>query len=271
MKKLISIMLVFIVIVMPISSVMAIEAGKSMIAIGGDLTDSERAKVYEYFNVDESNVSEVDINIEDEKKYLESVDPSKIGSKSLSSIYVETKNEGDGLDIELNNIDWLTEEIYKNALITVGITDAKIIIAAPFNVSGTAALTGVFKAYEQLSGQEVSEDAKQTATEELVTTGNLSDDIGSEDAAAVVNDIKLAMSEIKDMDDESVKEEIENIANEHNVTLSSKQIEELLKLARSFENVDLSSVYNELKNISDKFGDSGFWDKLVEFFKGLFN
>ncbi len=43
--------------------------------------------------------------------------------------------------------------MYISALATAGITDARIIVASPFEVSGTAALTGVYKAYEDMTGK----------------------------------------------------------------------------------------------------------------------
>ena len=49
------------------------------------------------------------------------------------------------------NINWVTDAMYTNALITAGVKDAEIQITAPFKVSGTAALTGLMKAYETAS------------------------------------------------------------------------------------------------------------------------
>lgn len=271
MKKIFSVILSLMFLIMPLSSVMAMDSGKQMVAIGSNLSEEQRKTVYDYFGVEEGSVNEVYITIDDERQYLEDVDASKMGSKSISSIYIETKNEGDGLDISLNNIDWITEDIYRNALLTVGIKDAKIVIAAPFSVSGTAALTGVYKAYEQMSGENVSEEAKEAATEEIVTTGELSDDIGSEDAAKLVNELKLVIDDIKNMDDEQAKEKIKEVAEELNITLTDEQTGQLLDLVRSLEDVDFSGVADELKNISDQFTDLGIWDKIVNFFKGLFN
>ena len=42
----------------------------------------------------------------------------------------------------------------------VGSEVAKVIVSAPFAVSGTAALTGVYKAYEDITGQSLSSLAK---------------------------------------------------------------------------------------------------------------
>lgn len=44
--------------------------------------------------------------------------------------------------------------MYKNALTTAGITDADIIVAGPKPISGTAALVGIFEAYEAMTGKQ---------------------------------------------------------------------------------------------------------------------
>ena len=48
--------------------------------------------------------------------------------------------------------------MYKNALATAGVTDANIIVAGPFQLSGTAALVGIFKAYEEMTGDNLDEE-----------------------------------------------------------------------------------------------------------------
>lgn len=53
--------------------------------------------------------------------------------------------------------------MYKNALATAGITDAKVLISAPFPVSGTGALTGIYKAYEDMTGVSLNDLAKNLA------------------------------------------------------------------------------------------------------------
>lgn len=72
--------------------------------------------------------------------------------------------------------------MYLNALMTAGVKDAKVYVTAPFEVSGTAALTGLIKAYEVSSDEAISEDVKQVANQELVTTSELGDKIGNENA-----------------------------------------------------------------------------------------
>lgn len=249
--------------------------GEEKVSVGADLSESQKATVYNYFGIEQGSVDEVVVTIDDERSYLEGViDSSKMGTRSLSSIHITLTEEGSGLDITLHNINWLTKEIYQNALTTVGITNAKITIASPVAVSGTAALTGIYKAYESITGESVDENTKQAATEELVTTGDLADEIGSEEAAALVNEIKLEADELSKMDDEKAKDKINSIAINLNITLSDEQLQKLLELARTFENIDLSGVQESLKSISNKLGDlldidQGFWAKVGNFFGSI--
>jgi uncharacterized protein YpuA (DUF1002 family) len=154
--------------------------------------------------VKRGDVTEMTITNADERKYLEGyVDESLIGTKSISCVYIEVTDEGSGLDVTTNNITWCAPEMYVNALATAGITDAKVIVAAPFDVSGTAALTGVYKAYEDITGQKLDENAKLVGTQELGVTADLANEIGSYDSTSIVNELKGILSETKDMSDDS--------------------------------------------------------------------
>ena len=94
------------------------------------------------------------------------------------------------MEVETKNINWVTDEMYINALITAGVKDAKIYITAPIRVSGTAALTGIIKAYEISADKTIPEDVKQAANEEMVESAKLGDSIGAENASAFNGKIK---------------------------------------------------------------------------------
>ena len=281
MKKVISALLAFILVLgiaLPVSAEIVYEevVGEQRVSVGANLTDDQKATVYSHFGIERGSVNEVVVTIDDERSYLEGViDESKMGTRSLSSIFITLLKEGSGLDITLHNINWLTKSTYENALITVGITDAKIIIASPVAVSGTAALTGIYKSFEDITGEEIDETAKDVATEELVTTGELADEIGSDEASALVNEIKLASDDLANMDDDKAKKEINNIAVDLNINLNDAQLDKLLSLARSFENIDLSQVKGVLENVSNKFNNlldidtGGFWNAIKNFFIGI--
>ena len=253
-----------------------IEAGTEMITVGYNHTDAQRDKVYGYFGVERNGtIPETIVTNEDERAYLlDYISESKIGTTSYSSVYIKVMEEGYGLNLTLHNISWLTEEVYINALTTVGITDAEIVIASPISVSGTAALTGIYMAYENEMGEELDEDAKNVATEELVTTGELSDEIGSDEAAGIVNEIKRQADEINDMEDAEATQTIEEIAEANKITLTDEQLAKLLSLARSYDKIDLSGIQDKLDEISDKLGTisvdtDGIWNSIKSFFSNI--
>ena len=227
--------------------------------IGANLDENQIASVYQLFNVKRGDVKEMTVTNAEEREYLEGyVDESLIGTRSISCVYVELLAEGAGMDVTTSNITWCTPEMYISALATAGITDAKIVVAAPFEVSGTAALTGVYKAYEDLTGKKLDDLAKAVSTQELTITGELANEIGEMDSTSIVNDLKMMLDETAQMTDEEIREQIIQIAGRYNVSLTDNQINQLIRLCRSLEGLDadalksrVEEVQNTLKKVSD--------------------
>ena len=145
--------------------------------------------------------------------------------------------------------------MYIQALATAGITDARIIVAAPFEVSGTAAITGIYKAYEDMTGKKIDDIAKLVSTQELTITGELAQEIGSMDSTSIVQDLKLMLSETQNMTDDQIRQEIIQIAAQYNVSLTETQINQLISLCRSLEGLDadqLKSRVEEVQNTLNK-------------------
>lgn len=235
------------------------EPTQSRAVIGADLTEEQVAAVYNLFGVKRGDVVELKVTNAEEREYLEGyVDSAIIGTRSISCVYVELLGEGAGMDVTTSNITWCTAEMYISALATAGVTDAKVVVAAPFEVSGTAALTGVYKAYEDMTGKKLDDLAKLVSTQELTITGELANEIGSMDSTAIVNDLKLMLTETQNMSDEEIKQQIVQIAGRYNVSLTDKQIQQLISLCRSLEGLDTESlrarveeVQSTLQKVSD--------------------
>lgn len=262
----------------------------SRTVIGADLDGNEIASVYKSFGIERGDVKELTVTNADERKYLEGqVDESLIGTRSISCIYIEAAGSGEGLDVSVDNITWCTADMYMNAMVTAGITDANVKIVAPYKVSGTAALTGIYMAYEDITGKKLDEDAKLIGTKELTITAELADEIGSADSTAIVNELKLILDQTKDMTDDELREQIKQIAEKYEVTLNDSQIEQLISLCRSLEKLDVSAlkekveqVQQYIKNIADAKGSvenflsqaadtvTEFVNKVIDFFKNLF-
>jgi uncharacterized protein YpuA (DUF1002 family) len=260
MKKTISVVLAVLMLASMCTAFAADSGHECRAVIGADLTDEQIDQVYKTFGVKRGDVTEMTITNADERKYLEGyVDESLIGTKSISCVYIEVTDEGSGLDVTTNNITWCAPEMYVNALATAGITDAKVIVAAPFDVSGTAALTGVYKAYEDITGQKLDENAKLVGTQELGVTADLANEIGSYDSTSIVNELKGILSETKDMSDDELRAKIGEIAKEYNTTLTDTQTDQLVKLCRSMEKMNTSELLdrvNEVKSTVKKMAEA---------------
>ena len=125
---------------------------KGYLALGADLTDQQRSTVLSMLGIPEADLGQYDIvittNAEEHNALDRYIAPSVIGTRSLSSVLVQPAESGHGVVVTTNNINYCTTNMYRNALITAGVTDADIKVAAPSPISGTAALIGALKAYE---------------------------------------------------------------------------------------------------------------------------
>lgn len=285
MKKLISALLAVCLLAGAVPA-LAVDAGEARAVIGANLTDEQIADVYKNFGISRGDVTELRVTNADERKYLSGyVDDSVIGTNSISCVYIEVLDEGEGLDVTTSNINWCTSQMYVSALATAGITDAKIIVAAPFEVSGTAALTGVYMAYEDITGEELDETAKLVSTQELTLTAELADKIGSYDSVEIVNELKLLLGETRNMTDEQLRAEIVSIASDLGVTLTDTQINQLISLCRSLEKLnpdELKAKVESVQNTIAKLGQAketvsnfligvkNVWNSIVDFFKNIF-
>lgn len=285
MKKLISALLAVCLLAGAVPA-LAVDAGEARAVIGANLTDEQIADVYKNFGISRGDVTELRVTNADERKYLSGyVDESVIGTNSISCVYIEVLDEGEGLDVTTSNINWCTSQMYVSALATAGITDAKIIVAAPFEVSGTAALTGVYMAYEDITGEELDETAKLVSTQELTLTAELADQIGSYDSVEIVNELKLLLGETRNMTDDELRAEIVSIASDLGVTLTDTQINQLISLCRSLEKLnpdELKAKVESVQNTIAKLGQAketvsnfftsvkNVWNSIVDFFKGIF-
>lgn len=258
-------------VMMFVFSVPVFATGGSRVVIGADLTEEQIKTVYKLFDIERGSVEELKVTNAEERRYLEGlVAESVIGKYAISCVYVQLLEEGAGLTVDTYNITWCTAEMYKNALITAGVTDAKIIVAAPFEVSGTAALTGIYKAYESITGNTLDDIAKSVGTQELTITGELAEQIGSLDATEIVTGLKEILNETSKMSDEELRREIISIADEYNVKLSDSQIKQLIDLCRSLEGLDAASLKSRVEEAQEtirRIGEAK--DKAVSFYEKL--
>lgn len=259
MKRKIMSYILIIALVLALPVVANADNVQSRVVIGADLTPEQVELVYQAFGVQQGSVIQLSLTNAEEREYLEGyVDSAIIGTRSISCVYVALYG-GTGMNVTTSNITWCTPEMYISALATAGIMDANIIVAAPFEVSGTAALAGIYKAYEDMTGQKLDSVAKLVSTQELTITGELAQEIGSMDSISIVQELKLMLDETKTMTDEQLRQQITLIAAQYNVSLTDTQINQLISLCRSLETLDgdaLKSRVEEVQNTLNKVADA---------------
>ncbi len=228
-----------------------IAEGKARVVMGADLDEEQRAQIYRDFSLAEGDIKELTITNQEERAYLEGIAPEdKIGNLALSCVYIRTLEENSGLTITLHNINWCSENMYRNVLVTAGITDASVMISAPYPVSGTAALSGIYKAYEDVTGEKLDESAKKAAANELFITGALAETIGSTDATLLVNELKGILDQTQNMTDDEVHKEIHSLAKSLGIQVTDSQIEQLVGLCRELEGLDTQQLQEHLESIA---------------------
>ncbi|ATH92231.1 hypothetical protein ACH95_07055 [Bacillus glycinifermentans] len=280
-KSILGICTALFLLIMPQISYADSAVGDVIITLGKDLSAQDRQKVLNEMNAPE-NATIIEVTNAEEHKYLGDYIPkADIGTRAISSSSITVAKEGSGLEVKTNNIGKITDEMYLNALMTAGVKDAKVYVTAPFKVSGTAALTGLMKAYETSSDQKIPDDVKKVANEELVTTSKLGQKIGDENASALMAKVKedIAKNGVPQSQDE-LEKKIDQAASELNVTLTNDQKQSLISLFDNMKNIniDWNQVGDQLNKAKDKIAnfinsDEGknFIQQVIDFFVSLWN
>ncbi len=256
---------------------------KPYLSLGADLTEAQKKTVLSLLDVQENELSDyevIQITNADEHEYLdEYLSASVIGTKALSSVRVEKVGEKSGIQVVTKNITYCTSGMYTNALTTAGVSDAEVVVAGPFEISGTAALVGAMKAYETMTGEKVSAENADAATNELVVTGEIASEIGSEKAEQLMAFVKQQVAEGDFDSAEQIQGVIEDAAKKLDVTLTPEQEKALVGVFDKINGLDLDvdklkqqaeEVYGKLTELGlDVEKASGILETIVQFFKNL--
>lgn len=235
---------------------------KPYLSLGADLSKDQKKKVLELLDVDEDELDQykvVTVTNKDEHKYLDDyLDSSVIGTRALSSVLIEKKDKGDGINVTTKNITYCTAGMYENALTTAGVTDATVTVAGPFNITGTAALVGAMNAYEDMTGKDISSESKDAATNELVVTSELAQQLDDSEKAeqflALIKE-KVLSDDVKTKSD--INDIIDECGKDLDVTITDDQKAQIAELMQKINKLDLN--VNDLKEQASK-----IYDKLSE-------
>lgn len=273
--------------------------GKPTVVYGGGLNNDQIQSTRDLFDIkDTNNVYETSVDANDLYTYLGIAGGST--SSLISSVMVQKKDSGTGVKVKIiteDNITKITSNQYANAAITAGVSDAEIDVASVSKVTGESALTGVYKALES-NGETLDLDRTQVAQDELETTNEIAEnnadnsnfDSGRLDQAMV--EIKKELAEIKQNQGsaataEQVEQVVTDALKKFNLSdiISQDDINKLIEFAKKYQNTSAidsqevlkqlnklsGSLKNQLSGLLDKAQSEGWFDKIINFIKSLFN
>ncbi|MBP2622337.1 DUF1002 domain-containing protein [Streptococcus oricebi] len=281
--------------------------------LGYSLDESQKAQTLELLGYDSSKDS----------KPLKTMTPDVYSSimnvandpslQLYSSVKIQKSGSNKPLEVKIvtpQNITKVTEDMYRNAAVTLGVEHAEITVAAPIPVTGESALAGIYYSLED-NGAKVPQENKDLAQEELSALSNINaENSGKEGFDAdklnvALTDIKAAVADAKKKNSNLSKEDVQKIVEEtlKNYDLAKSMTADQITLIVNFAvnlsnsevitNSDFTKTLNDLKDsIVSKAGDtfkninlnfdangllkdggnffSNIWNAIVNFFKGLF-
>ena len=254
-----------------ILSVSALAADAGVVTLGENLTQDQRNSMYSYFGITPEEVTTIIVTHADEVKYMEGIATAEqIGNTTNSCAYVQPTESG-GIKVKTANLTFVTCNMIASTLTTAGVKNANVIAACPFAVSGTGALTGIIMAYENATGEVLDEAMKEAAMEELITTGDLAEAIGTEEASELMNEVKAEVIDKGLSDPEEISEAIQKIADNHNITLTDEQLQKIIELMEKISkfDYDISAIRKTLDSLNEKVGGlSSIFESIKNFFFG---
>lgn len=216
-----------------------------VVTLGADLTDAQKQTMMKYFNVSSDQVQVMTITNEDEHKHLDNIAPqSQIGSRTLSCAYVKPTQSG-GIKVRTANLNWVTGNMIATTLSTSGVKNCEVVAACPMEVSGTGALTGIQMAYEKASGEKLDETKTKLANQEIVTTGELADKVGKNEATTVVNQSKMDVIQNGVQNADEIQNIVINVAEQNNISISQDDIDRIVSLLGQIAQQDYN--YDDVK------------------------
>ncbi|MFJ7953332.1 DUF1002 domain-containing protein [Lysinibacillus sp. NPDC096418] len=256
--------------------------GVPIVVYGANLSADEKESVKKSLKVkDEPEIEEITVSGSDLVKYIKD---SNSSSRMYSSAKITRKDAGKGLVIEIvtpENITQVTAEMYANAMLTAGIEDATVQVAAPKAVTGHSALVGIYKAYEVTTGETLDMERTDVANEELSVATSIAESSGVEDAkvAELLTEIKKEIAELNPTSREEVQQIVEGQLSKLDIKLSEQDRQLLVDLMDKISKLDidfskwseqLDDISNTLKEKFDALMENeGFWASVKNFFANL--
>lgn len=266
----------------------ASEWKESVTIYGAGLENSpDKEKMTELLGTKDSDVIDYVYGNDTEKYINYRYDDSIL----FSSIRIMEKNSG-GLTIDIDEtygkITQISPETYQNALITAGVTDADVTIAAPHDVTGESALTGIYKAYE-VQGESLNPEYTKNAQDELNTISDITSENEGKDGYSesqlnkAITEIKITIinqiNDGKDLTEDDVRQIVDEQLKDNGLqdVITDNQKNQIINIIIQIKNSGFfnedsaNKILDSSKDLLNQIKDSGAFKDAKEQAKNLGN
>jgi len=278
MKKIIAGILILIMALSPIY-------GASGFAITiGQTTNGNSAwknSVMNYFQSNtDKNVSDATqklVTASEVNKISKDITGRTYSSKQIYSCAMVDLSYSNGIKVvvDKSKIKVVTPKMYSNALKSSGIEKGYVVVTAPFQSSGEAALTGVLKSYEIAVGANIPESVKKAATEELYTEIRIVNQTGQnpDKIADLFEKVKNETQKQNLQDSAKIKVIVVNIAASMNINLSDAQAQQIADAIANSQKVqgDLTGFKQQIGNLTGPVNDMGILDQVMGYLQMVYD
>lgn len=249
-KKLLAVIMSALCLTAAMPQMTVLADGQKVVTLGADLSEDQKQAILRYFGVAGQNLQTLTITNQDERNHLGSFIPiEQIGTRTYSCALVSPTNSG-GIQVKTANLSFVTSNMIASTLSTSGVVNCDVLAAAPFEVSGTGALTGILMAYESAVGETLDTEKKETATQELVTTTTIANNIGQVQATEIVNESKMQVIQGDVVKDNDIDIIINEVAEKENISLTDEDRALLSELLQQIAKQDYD--YDEMKETLER-------------------
>lgn len=264
--------------------------GDTVAIMGEDLSEEERQSLLNQFGATDATTVLSISNAEEHEALGDLIPAAQIGSRAISSVMITYRESGAGLNIQMSHIIYVTPQSYADALTTLGISDADIVISAPYDVSGTAALTGIMKGFESLTGETIDEEVKEAVNEEALVSTDISEELAAdssiEDAQEVtsdiISDIKVQINEQNPQTTEEIEQIVRDALENAGITISDELFQRLVDLFDKMKDLDIdwgqvansiedgaNRLFDDLMNAAGSDEARSFFSQIGDWFSNL--
>lgn len=226
-----------------------------VMTLGASLTNSQRQGTIDVLSskINNRNFQQVAVNGNTLVQYLNPAGADFTSNSGVwSSALIEKTGRGSGINVEIlkyngrNNITTITDNQYRNAALTAGISDANIYVTSATPIDGSGALAGVYAAFAQ-NGEQLNQSQVTAAQDEMGTLSKINNQNQGQNGysdAQLNNAVAQAKRQMAQIGPNITVNQITNIVNN---TINDNHL----------QNVITNNQKQQIINLMIKIRDSG--------------